>query len=48
MGGTVKKRSMDSRRSFYYNPLKMNHNFNITFKDYLSIFGDYFLFTYDI
>lgn len=43
MGGIVKKRTRGSRRSFYYNPLKMNHNFNINF-----LFGDYFLFTHDI
>ena len=39
---------MGSRGLFYYNPLKMKHNFNINFKDYLSIFGNYFLFTHDI
>lgn len=39
---------MSSRSSFYYNPLKMNRNFNINFKDYSSIFGNYFLFTHDV
>ena len=34
MGGIVKKRSRGPRRSFYYNPLKMNPNFNI---NYLSL-----------
>ena len=39
MGGIVKKRSRGSRRSFYYKPLKMNHNFNINYFSLWRLFS---------
>ena len=39
MGGIVKKRSRGSRRSFFYNPLKMNPNFNINYFSLWRLFS---------